>query len=88
MKCILSDVAVGEHKNAKDRRYVESFVDCPLFDGRQICYWCCLHIHDISEPLRRTDNIIAHPEYSSVPSMCSRDWDEIWTVCSKCSHTA
>jgi len=87
MKCILKDLAVNEHNNIKDARYADSFVKCPLFNGKQICYWCCLHIHDIGEPLRRGDRLVAHPEYAEVVVKESgRHWDEIWAVCSKCGN--
>lgn len=87
MKCVLENVAVSEHKVAeKDLRYKEQFINCSLFDGRQICYWCCLHIRDIAEPLKRGDYSIAHPEYEAlVPKMTGRDWDEVWHTCSRCS---
>ncbi|GEM_PF-3999469 len=86
MKCSLEDLAVYEHDNISDARYARSFVDCPLFNNKQICFWCCLHIRDIAEPLRRGDYSLMHPEYEGlVPKMTNRDWDEVWHVCSKCS---
>lgn len=87
MNCILEKLAVGEHSNISDKRYAQNFVNCPLFDGRQICFWCCLHIRDIAEPLRRGDYSLAHQEYEKlVPEMTGRDWDEIWHTCSRCSQ--
>jgi hypothetical protein len=85
MKCVLKDLTVNEHNNIRDQRYADSFVNCPLFNGRQICYWCCLHIHDIAEPLMRVDRSILHPEYAEINEEANRDWDEIWSICSKCS---
>jgi hypothetical protein len=87
MKCILEKLAANEHKKIGDARYAESFINCPLFGGRQICYWCCLHIHDIAEPLHRGDYSLAHPEYEAVVAKeTGRDWNDVWSVCSKCSR--
>jgi len=86
MECILAKKIIGEHKNIKDERYATTFLNCPLFDGRQICLWCCLHIRDIADPIRRGDYSLAHPDYESTVSADSRrDWDEIWSICGKCS---
>lgn len=88
MKCVLEDKAPHEHEVARGKPvyYRETFIHCPLLNGRQICLWCCLHICDIATPLNRGDYQIAHPEYASLlPEECGRDWDEIWQVCSKCS---
>jgi len=89
MNCILKDKLPHEHAVAdtKDARYRGTFVNCPLFNSRQICLWCCLHICDIGEPLKRGDAGIAHPEFESiVPGESLRSWDEIWQVCSRCSQ--
>lgn len=87
MNCILEKQLSSEHKDIKDKRYAESFVNCPLFSSRQICYWCCLHIRDIAEPLNRPKYSEEHPDYEKlVPNETKRDWDEIWHVCSRCSQ--
>lgn len=86
MNCIL-EKKINEHGKVRDVRYTKNFVNCPLFAGRQICYWCCLHIHDIAEPIRRGDYSVEHPEYeSTIPKETSRDWDDIWSTCSKCAR--
>ncbi len=86
MECILVNKAVGEHKNIKDERYANKFLNCPLFSSRQICLWCCLHIRDIADPIRRGDYSLAHPEYESlIPAETTMDWDEVWSICGKCS---
>lgn len=86
MDCSLSKLAKTEHSNIKDIRYAQSFVNCPLVDGKQICFWCCLHIRDIAEPLNRGDYSIAHPEYEALlPKLSDKSWDEISFVCSRCS---
>jgi hypothetical protein len=88
MKCILEKQAKKEHAIAatKPENYHNRFVSCPLFAGRQICFWCCLHIRDIAEPLNRGDYSLAHPEYEAlVPKETGRTWDEIWHTCSRCS---
>lgn len=89
MKCILEKLVPREHKNITDARYAESFVNCSLFDGKQICFWCCLHIRDIAEPLRRGDYSLEHPEYEAlIPKESNREsWDIIWQTCNKCSKT-
>ena len=88
MNCILSETMPKEHASITDRRYAEQFINCPLFDGRQICYWCCLHIRDIAEPLNRGDYSLAQPEYEAgIPKETGRDWDEVWHTCSQCSKT-
>jgi len=87
MKCVLKDLTEEEHSKITDKRYGEIFMNCPLLDGKQICFWCCLHIRDIAEPLNRGDYSAAHPEYESLlPKLSMRDWDEICGVCSKCSR--
>ena len=88
MKCILENITPNEHVSgrSKDTRYAETMLYCPLFDGRQICLWCCLHICGTAEPLRRGDYQIEHPEYADMDVETGRTWDEIWSTCSRCSR--
>ena len=88
INCILKPNLPEEHAVAetKDVRYKGTYMNCPLFNGRQICLWCCLHICDIGEPLKRGDSGIAHPEFeANIPALSGRNWDEIWQTCSQCS---
>lgn len=84
--CILKKDLKEAHEKITDIRYAEQFVNCPLFDGKQICYWCCLHISEIGEPLKRVRASETHPDYyENIPTLADRSgWDECWQVCSKC----
>lgn len=83
MICSLKDHVKHDKANKK---YTGNFVKCPLFNGRYICYWCCLHISDIAEPAHRSDASEKHPDYYNyVTDTTGREWDEVWTVCSRCS---
>lgn len=86
MDCSLLKLAPVEHGKIKDVRYAQTFLNCPLLDGKQLCLWCCLHIRDIAEPLNRGAYSEAHPEYEALlPKLSDKSWDEIVSVCSKCA---
>lgn len=85
MKCTLRGKLKSEHANVKDSRYLEQYMKCPLFSDRQICLWCCLHISDIAEPMKRTIASEKFPGYhNTVGDLVGRDWDSIQSTCSKC----
>ena len=87
MKCVLKESLPKEHSKSNEPRY-NMFVNCPVMAGRQICFWCCLHICDIGEPLKRGDAGLSHPTYEAfVPQQTGRNWDSIWQTCSICSKT-
>jgi hypothetical protein len=86
MKCTLVNKVPTEHANMKDPRLGEIFMNCPLFNGKQICFWCCLHIADLARPLTRETAQDTHPEYGCVTATTERDWDSLWQTCSKCSN--
>lgn len=87
MRCSLENTLKSEHEKIKDRRYAEQYVNCPLFNSKQICYWCCLHISEQGDPFTRaraSDNFPAYAE--KIPELAmNRGWDDIWQVCSKCA---
>jgi len=60
------------------------FMNCSLFNGKQICLWCCLHLVDLAAPTTRVYSEENHPEYGTVTRQLERDWDSIWETCSKC----
>ena len=74
------------HDNAAEK-YTTQFIPCPLFDGKQICYWCCLHISEIAQPTSRVRMSEQHPEYfNKIKALSGRvAWDDINDLCSQCS---
>jgi hypothetical protein len=88
MTCILKNRTPDEHATALKTRpkILGTELPCPLYNGRTICLWCCLHIAGIAEPLNRGDNEIRHPEYNIVMET-GRSWDEITSLCTKCINT-
>ena len=62
-----------------------SYLICPLL-GKEICFWCCLHISDRANPLLRGNAEAG--DYEDITDMTNRTWDSIWEVCSKCQKTS
>ncbi len=87
MKCTLLGSVPKEHESMRDEKYGEIFMHCSLFNNRQICLWCCLHIIDWANPMNRAVARESHLEYDKpVTTLAGREWDEIWETCSKCSN--
>jgi len=85
MDCYLEEHLPKEHADPRASERVAK-LSCPIFD-RQICLWCCLHIHDVADPLQRNRAGIFHPGYAEkAPELSERDLDGIWETCSRCQH--
>ena len=85
MNCALESYLEKEHENMREPRLGTIIVNCPIF-GRQICYWCCLHVQDMSNPLTRPNAEVFNPRYKEVINKIRPDitLDGCWETCSSC----
>ncbi len=84
MTCALKQDLQKEHETMKEG-YGEKDLFCPML-SRQICLWCCLHIHQIADPQKRAVASENFPGYERVASeMARKSWDQIWEQCSRCN---
>lgn len=84
MACALEKILVEEHANMKNQRFRNIVSMCPVV-GRQICLWCCLHTHDVADPLSRNYASEMFPNLSiEISKISGRGLDSIWETCSVC----
>ncbi len=86
MKCSLEKHLKEEHQKEEAIKREAIFMNCPLFTDKQICLWCCLHIKDLAGPDRNHYREVNSHYYDLVTSLVPCEWDNMWEVCSKCSH--
>lgn len=87
MQCSLRKEAPKEHKSITDSRYAETFVECPLFNNKQICLWCCLHICDLADPMTRPRAREDHQEYVELlDRLTGRELDSVQETCYRCRN--
>ena len=88
MDCYLEKHLKEEHASIKDPRYGNIIFGCPVFGGKQICMWCCLHIRDVANALTRNYATDHHPNYAVIaPEVSERSLDSIWETCARCHNT-
>ena len=79
---------MDEHASMRSPRYSEVAMHCPLVSG-SICLWCCLHISNLANPMKRTQAVDNAKGYSEIATIArKKDLDEVWSYCSKCSSRA
>jgi len=84
MGCALSKELKEEHAGMRDQRLGEIIVQCPIL-SKQICFWCCLHVHDITNPLSRNYASELNPNLvKTVVAQSGRDLDSMWETCARC----
>jgi len=84
MECSLAKNLKEDHETMKNPKLGKVFVMCPVL-GTQICYWCCLHISNIADPMTRGYTIKNFTEYYNlIPKICNRTWDNIFETCCVC----
>jgi hypothetical protein len=75
-----------EHENMSNPKFGGITFMCPVI-GKQICMWCCLHISDIADPMKREKAYINHTKYAEIATKISgRDLDDIFRTCSRCRN--
>lgn len=89
MDCVLKKHLKKEHEEMRLPAYGEMIESCPLL-GKQICFWCCLHISHIAQPATRNMSIDYNPGYAEkIVKIADReDWDDVWVTCSQCGRRA
>jgi len=89
MNCVLTKNLPQVHKDLKDdskkRGLAESFVMCPLFNDRQICVWCCLHIVEQANPNKQFAAEL-NPHYEKLTDQIGKHWEEVWGTCGPCGN--
>ena len=86
MSCRFEKELKEDHENMKNPVLGGMMMQCPIYDG-QICYWCCLHVRDVANPLKRNYYTRIHPQYVEVAEKLSeRNLDGVWETCSRCHN--
>lgn len=83
MGCSLQNKLKKEHASMVNPKLAEVIFECPVV-GKQICLWCCLHIADAADPLKRGYTLDMFPDMVKVEEESGRDLDSIWETCSRC----
>jgi hypothetical protein len=83
MDCSLSKTLKKYHEDMKNPKLAGVIHHCPVI-GKQICLWCCLHIADAAEPMKRMHTLDIYPDMMKVEEISGRDLDSIWETCSRC----
>ena len=85
-KCALIKELKEEHAEIKVPQHGTMMVTCPLL-SKQICLWCCLHISEVADPLKRTRAVNTHPRYAEVVTkLTGRTLESIAQTCNGCSQ--
>ena len=84
MDCSLHKEFKKEHAEMKNPKFSGVILTCPVI-GKQICLWCCLHIADAADPMRRNRTTDQFPNFvANLPKLADRELDSIWETCSRC----
>jgi len=86
MECALKDRLKEEHAKMTKPAYAGVIFHCPVL-GRQMCLWCCLHLSDLADPMKRSYAMTDFFRYADVAKELSgRDLDSIHQTCVHCRN--
>uniref|UniRef100_A0A6M3K5R4 Uncharacterized protein n=1 Tax=viral metagenome TaxID=1070528 RepID=A0A6M3K5R4_9ZZZZ len=83
MDCSLKKLLPEYHENMKNPKLASVMSTCPIL-GKQICLWCCLHICDVADPMKRNRALDNFPDLVKVEEESGRAFDSMWETCSRC----
>jgi hypothetical protein len=83
MSCSLEQILKEEHESMKNPKFAGIIQDCPVL-GKQICLWCCLHIADAADPMKRNRTLDLFPNLVKIEEEAGRRFDSIWETCARC----
>lgn len=87
-ECVISKILPKEHAKAevKNPTLTNNMIVCPLFNDRQICMWCCVHIYDQADPSKVFSSDFNPHYYDLISEVLKMSIEEVWRHCSGCGN--